>query len=378
MVRRAIHYITHWEDWYWFAKYILIGPFWLWYCLKARSFWFFTPSNPGIAFGGFIGETKKEIYDQLPPSTYPKSVYISPSMSFPEISTHLDNHQLSFPLAVKPNAGMMGFMFRKIESMGQLQQYHAVMPVDYIIQELITYPLEVSVFYYRYPNEARGHITGFLKKEPMEVTGDGTRTLRELIMSYPRAQFRQKELLSKHESKLDVVIPAGDRFALSHALNLSRGGRLVSLEHEKDERLLAIFDGLSHYSKNFFYGRYDIKCTSIEDLKCGRNFSILEYNGCGAEPHHVYGNGNSLLTACKILVDHWEILYKISMENYRRGISRWSYAEGLRFTRSAKEHFNVLSKLDSAFEFTSADARRPVTNHFSDSSARYYVPASNG
>lgn len=378
MIKKAIYYITHWEDWHWFIKYILIGPFWLWNCLKAGSFWFFTPSNPGITFGGFIGETKKEIYDQLPASTYPKSVYVSPSMPFSEINAHLASHQLSFPLAVKPNAGMMGFMFRKIETMEQLQQYHAVMPVDYIIQDLITYPLEVSVFYYRYPNEARGHITGFLKKEPMEVTGDGIRTLKELIVSYPRARFRQKELLSKHESKLGVIIPAGDRFALSHALNLSRGGRLVSLEHEKDERLLKIFDDLSHYSKNFYYGRYDIKCTSIEDLKCGRNFSILEYNGCGAEPHHVYGNGNSFFTACKILVDHWDILYKISMQNYRQGIPRWSYAEGLRFSRKAREHFNVLSKLDSTFEFTSAEARLPVADRFSDSTAQYYVPASNG
>ena len=27
---------------------------------------------------------------------------------------------------------------------------------------------------------------------------------------------------------------------------------------------------------------------SIEDLKNGKNFSILEFNGCGAEPNHIY------------------------------------------------------------------------------------------
>ena len=377
MVNRVIRYITNWEDWHWFAKYILIGPAWLWICLKARSFWFFTPSNPSITFGGFIGETKSEIYEQLPPSTYPKSIYISPSTSFAEIQLLLKANRISFPMAVKPDAGMMGLMFRKIGSIDQLKQYHAIMPVDYIIQELITYPLEVSVFYYRYPNESRGHITGFLKKEYMEVTGDGKRTLRQLILNCPRAQFRRQEMFSKHASKLDDIIAPGECFHLSEALNLSRGGRLVSLAHENDDQLHKVFDELSHYSKKFYYGRYDIKCASVEDLKRGENFSILEYNGCGAEPHHVYGNGNSFFEACRILIDHWNILYRISTYNYDHGIRRWSYLEGLRFSRQAKAHFKKLKELDSTFEFKPG-AATAVIGKLPETTSRDYLLASNG
>ncbi len=58
MLSKFIYYIAHWEVWHWFAKYIIIGPAWLWYCLKARSFWFFTPANPTITFGGFVGESR--------------------------------------------------------------------------------------------------------------------------------------------------------------------------------------------------------------------------------------------------------------------------------------------------------------------------------
>lgn len=351
-MRKVVHYITHWEDWHWFAKYIVIGPAWLWLCLKARSLWFFTPSNPTIVFGGFTGETKRAIYDQLPPYSCPRSIYISPSDSLAKIQELLCSHQLSFPLAAKPDAGMMGFMFRKIESLEQLRQYHAVMTVDYIIQEFVTYPLEVSVFYYRFPGEQHGHITGFLRKEYLEVTGDGKRSLKELILDYPRAQFRLKEFFSKHESKLDSILPKDETFRLSEALNLSRGGKLVSLEHEKDDRLLGVFDYLSHYTGCFFYGRYDIKCASVEDLKQGRNFSILEFNGAGAEPHHVYGNGNSFFKACKILVDHWNILYQISTLNFKKGITRWNHRDGWQFTQRSREHFKKLKKLDAAFEFS--------------------------
>ncbi len=354
MISKGIRYITHWEDWHWLAKYLLIAPAWLWFCLKARSFWFFTPSNPGITFGGFTGETKQEIYKQLPPSTYPKSIFISPGMSFPEVLSLVESNHFSFPLVVKPDVGMMGLMFRKVEAIEQLRQYHSVMPVDYIVQDLITYPLEVSVFYYRYPNEACGHITGFIKKEHLEVVGDGKSSLRMLLLKYPRVRFRLKEMFSKHQGKLNTIIPEGARFQLSHALNLSRGGRLVSLEHEKDGQLLRVFDNLSHYTKTFFYGRYDIKCASIDDLKRGKNFSILEYNGCGAEPHHVYHNGNSLFTACKILVEHWNRLYRISDYNHRHGVARWRHQDGFRFARKAAALLGRLRELDAGFEFKPA------------------------
>lgn len=342
--------LTHWETWHYLAKYIPIMPVWLWYCLRARSLWFFMPSNPTLTFGGFEGESKKEMFEQLPHDTYPKSIFISPTMPFAEVEKLVAQNEFVFPLAVKPDIGMMGFMFRKIDTVDKLRQYHEKMPVEYIIQTLVDYPLEVSVFYYRFPNEMKGKITGFLKKEFLQVIGDGKSNLWELIRNYPRVQFRLEEMRSKHQGRLHDIIPQGQTYCLSNALNLSRGGKLISLAHEKDENLLKVFDELSHYTNNFYYGRYDIKCVSVEDLKQGKNFYILEYNGCGAEPHHIYGDGNNLLQAYKIVLHHWNVLYKISRYNYSRGADRWKFRRGWRFLNAAKKHFKILKQLDIATE----------------------------
>jgi hypothetical protein len=258
----------------------------------------------------------------------------------------------SFPLAVKPDVGRMGFMFRRIHSLTELVQYHENIKVDYLLQEFIHYPLEVSVFYYRFPNEKRGTITGFVSKEHLAVTGNGVSTLHELMMNYPRVQFRLDEMKAKHAANLQRVVPYDQQYVLCQALNLSRGGKLVSLEHEKDERLLTVIDTISQ-AGNFYFGRYDIKCESIESLKNG-NFSILEFNGSGAEPHHVYGNGNSLIRAIKILLHHWKILYKISVANHQRGVSYWSFAQGLRHMITVRKHIKLLRKL----EFSSSHSRR--------------------
>lgn len=350
MLQRIVRYVTNWEEWHWLAKYIPIMPAWCWYCLRSRSLWFFTPSNPTLSFGGFLGETKQEMYNQLPSSVYPSSVYIKPFTNFEDVKSQFGFSNLKYPVAVKPDAGMMGLMFRKIDSEESLRTYHLAMPVDYIIQEFIDYPLEVSVFYYRYPDSEKGTITGFLKKEFLQVTGDGSSTLLQLMRKYDRLSFRLDEMKLKHQDKLGEILPDGQVFCLSPALNLSRGGKLINLEFEKDERLLRVFDDLSHYTKSFFYGRYDIKCVSIEQLKEGKNFSILEYNGSGAEPHHVYGNGNTLFKAYSILLHHWKVLYKISTLNHKRGIAYWGFKKGMIHSRIAKKHFKMLSQLDGTFQ----------------------------
>lgn len=338
--------LVKWETWHYLVKYIPIMPAWLWYCLKSRSFWFFTPSNPTLTFGGFEGESKKEMYDQLPPGSYPKTILISHNAPIDDMLKRVAAKNFGYPFAVKPDVGMMGFMFRIISNEDELRKYHQLMPADYLVQELVKYPLELSVFYYRFPNEQKGHITGFIRKEFLSVTGDGKSTLLGLMLNYPRVRFRLEEMKNKHKERLHTVIPEGELYYLSHALNLSRGGKLVSLAHEKDEKLLNVFDRLSHYAGHFYYGRYDLKCTSIEDLKEGKNFLILEYNGCGAEPHHIYGNGNTLFEAYRIVLQHWKVLYAISKYNERNGVEYWEFRRGYKFLRNAKRHFRQLKQLD--------------------------------
>lgn len=339
--------LTHWEVWHYNVKYVLMSPVWLWYSLRARSFYFFTPANPTLTFGGFEGGPKKEIYDLLPKHAYPNSIYIDNLLPFYDVIIAMQNNNLSFPVAAKPNIGMMGLMFRKIDTMEELSVYHSTMTVTYIIQELISYPVEVSAFYYRYPWQAKGNITGLVRKEALEVTGDGMSTLEELMKQFEtRPGFKFEEWKAKHRSRLNDIIPRGEIFKLAWVANLSRGGRMVNIEHEKDERLLKFFDELSHYSGQLFYGRYDIKCTSVEDLKAAKNYSILEFNGTGAEPHHMYGNNNNLLQACKIIAFHWQVMFTIARYHNRQGVPYKSLREGLHFTQSSNRHFNHLRILD--------------------------------
>lgn len=202
------------------------------------------------------------------------------------------------------------------------------------------------MFYYRLPDEAKGVITGFLYKIPLEVTGDGVSTLKELILAHSKAAKRIEVFKIKHEINFNKVMPSGEKYRLSHAANHNRGAKFFDLKHQIDDKLVALFDKISHSVNDFFYGRYDIMCESVEDLKNGINFSILEYNGCGAEPNHFYDTGFTLMEAYKEILLHWKVLYKISKHNHNRGIRMWPLMKGVRFLKETKKHYKKIREAD--------------------------------
>ena len=84
--QRILHHpfiirLFKWEYWSFHAVYFLVYPVWLFLCLRSRSLFFFSASNPSIENGGVLMESKKKIYDLLPPEFYPKTILVSPGES---------------------------------------------------------------------------------------------------------------------------------------------------------------------------------------------------------------------------------------------------------------------------------------------------------
>src|SRR5690349_20729486 len=97
--------VGNWELWPFKLRYLMISPVWLWYCLRSGSMWFFSASNPTLTFGGMEGEGKREMYELLPESVYPKTIYLDPSQSFDEVKNALSESGFDYPFVVKPDVG---------------------------------------------------------------------------------------------------------------------------------------------------------------------------------------------------------------------------------------------------------------------------------
>ncbi len=338
--------ITNWEAWPFKLIYAPITPFWFWYIFKSKSVWFFTPSNPKLTFGGLEGEPKKEMYDLLPEHLYPATFNVLPNEDYAVIEKKLLQFKIKYPFIVKPEIGGQGILFRKIDNQQQFLHYHSLMPFEYIVQDLVHYPMEVSVFYIRHPKEKKGRVTGFLHKIPLQVIGDGVQTLALLMSQHPKGKNRILELENKHKQNWNTVLPKGEKYMLSYAANHNRGAQFVDLKNEIDDKLVTLFDEISLGINDFFYGRYDIMCTNTADLKNGKNFTILEYNGCGAEPNHIYDTGYTLIAAYKEILMHWKQLYQISKYNRLQGILPWPYKKGRNFLKNSNRLMVEMKKVD--------------------------------
>src|SRR4051794_16606888 len=147
--------LFHWEYWPFNVVYGPILFYWLWLCLKARSFFFFNTSNPTIKNGGFLLESKKEIYDIIPSKFYPATLYFKAGIERSILENELKNSTMKFPLIGKPDIGGKGRGVKKLYTIDEAIEYAEESKVDFLLQEFIPHKNEAGIFYCRFPNEAK-------------------------------------------------------------------------------------------------------------------------------------------------------------------------------------------------------------------------------
>lgn len=327
--------LLHWEYWPFSVVYTPIYPIWFLLCARARSFFFFAASNPTIKNGGFLMETKKEIYDLIPQNLHPATA-LFPYQADPAIVRQtLAARQVRYPLIGKPNIGFRGLGVRKLHSEAELLQYCQDSPVDFLIQEYIPYEQEIGIFYYRFPWLPKGCITGIVRKEFPAVTGDGKSSIRQLVMQEKRLILQIKSLEKMYGSALEEVLPAGVSKELVSIGNHARGSKFLDDSALIDAQLEAQLDQICSQVDGFYYGRLDIRFDNWEQLKKGEAFSIIEINGAGAEPTHMYDPKHSLFFAWKEIIRHWFILFRISRYNHSNGVPYLSFREGTQMFRDS-------------------------------------------
>ncbi len=328
--------LTQWEYWPFEVIYLPIFVYWLWLSVKARSLFFFSAANPSIENGGMLGESKVKILDRIAAPLKPITLLVCPATEPVSLRESLHRHAIGFPLIAKPDVGERGWKVEKLHNPAELAAYHAGMKAPYLIQEYVDYPVELGLFYYRFPGCTSGYISSVVIKAFLTLTGDGASTVRELIMQNDRARLQYPILQARYACLFDRVLPAGEALQLVPIGNHSRGTKFLNGNHLINEQLVRVFDRISGSIDGFYYGRYDIRCRSLAELYAGEGIKILELNGAGAEPAHIYDPSFSRREAYRVLFRHWSVLYRISRENYRSGVPYLSFAEGVRAFRKLR------------------------------------------
>jgi hypothetical protein len=334
--------LLHWEFWSFSAVYACIYPLWILLAIRAKSFFFFSAANPKIKNGGFLCESKKDIHTIMAPHLYPRTIHFNAHTDACTVIEQLKQNNFTFPLIGKPDTGGRGRGVKLIEKEADCIAYVNSSPVDFHIQQFIPYKNEVGIFYYRLPGELNGHVSGIVRKEFLTVTGDGISTIRELLMRDKRSLLQMDSLNKIYGDYLHSVLPSGTQKVLVPYGNHARGATFLDDTHLSDQRLVAVINNICKDIDEFYFGRLDIKFDNWEDFIDGKNFYVIEVNGAGAEPTHIYDPRHSVFFAWKEIVRHWFILNTISIMNHRKGARYLTIKEGLNMFREDKEHSKKL------------------------------------
>lgn len=328
--------IFNYEYWSWWVFYLPMVPYWLFQAIRAKSLTYFTAVNPNIKAGGFYGEHKSEILKYIRAEYLPTTIYISPKTDFGKVLNQVRLNQLSYPVIAKPNVGERGTSVVKVESEAHLKEYHESIDAEYLVQEFVEYPIELGVLFSRMPNKQLGRVSSVTLKEFLTVTGDGQSTIEELVLNNTRARFQLESLRTRLGMGIKEVLPLGEKRLLEPIGNHCRGTKFVNANHLINEQLHKVFTTIANSFDGFYYGRFDIKVASFEDLYAAKNIRIMELNGVSSDPGHIYDPRYYLWQAYRDLGWHWNRVADISIENQKKGVKPLPLREIIQIV---KQHF---------------------------------------
>ena len=311
----------HWEFWPAWMFYPPVALNCLWLAIKYRGLTLPTAANPGIFSGGIIGESKTAILQQLM-DTSPEFTAVAELVMGSTLEDRLDSirevcrrRNIDYPFILKPDVGQRGVGVKLIHNEAQAVTYLKQALAPLLLQRYVPGPLEVGVFYFRFPSESRGKIFAITEKVFPTITGDARSTISELVWADSRARFMAAKYLERLKGREHEVLPRGETLRLVQAGNHAQGCIFQDGMRLCTTALVDRIDSISQKISGFYIGRYDIRYSNEQDLRSGENFQIVELNGAASEATNIYDARNSIFDAYRTLFWQWELVYAIGAMN---------------------------------------------------------------
>ncbi len=342
--------LNNWEYWPLWAANLPLAFMIAYFALRARRLLFFTAVNPVIETGGMWGESKFNILRRIPDSHVPATVFVKKGTDFQAVMGKMRSVGLDkWPVIAKPDIGERGILVKKIKHEADLRDYISKNPIDFLIQNFLVEPLELAVMCHRMPGSRATTVSSICIKETLKVKGDGRSSVRQLMLQSDRARL-QLERFDREQPELLRQVPAlGQTLELEPIGNHCRGTMFLNGNEHIDPAMTQVFEAVLSQMEEIHYGRFDLKCRSIEHLRSTGEFKIMEFNGIGGEPAHIYDPSYPLLNKFRDIYHHWKVIFNIYKTQAANGIKPMTFKEGI-------ESLRVYSDYKKSITQTSAQA----------------------
>ncbi|MEB2777934.1 hypothetical protein SYJ56_21650 [Algoriphagus sp. D3-2-R+10] len=296
--------------WWFHLPMFLIGVSW---AIRLRKANFFAAANPALENGGLYNYSKFAAQNHFPSLNLPKTCLLYSEENINLILDRVRKQRILFPFIIKPDMGERGKGVKLIRKWEELETYLAEQPKDaYMIQEFIGKRQEYGVFFFKNPVTGEFSISSLTRKISLQVIGDGTSSISELIQNHPRAN-RYQDLIQLHDP---TSIPSGDEIVkLSPMGNHCKGAVFLDYSAYINAEMTTAFEMIFENVEGINYGRLDVKVDDLSELTGPGQVIILEVNGSNAEPIHMYSPEKSYYESLKTISFYFQYMAKMAKLN---------------------------------------------------------------
>ena len=139
--------------------------------------------------------------------------------------------------------------------------------------------------------------------------------------------------LPRLAGRLGDVPRAGERVPLVFAGNHCKGSIFENGIDEATPALAGRLDAIARDVPEFHFGRVDVRYESLAALRRGEGFTIIEINGAGSEPTHIWDPRTRLMEAWRTQFEHYGAAFRIGAANRARGLKGCGLRETHRMWR---------------------------------------------
>jgi hypothetical protein len=278
--------------------------------------------NPGLYRGGNSHASKNTTYEYITLNNSCAKKYFAKQVYIPKKSTlsSFKNKFLQFennsnnPIVLKPDQGArsIGVIITKNDE-ERKSIFYARKNTAYIAQEYISYPYELGVYYYKYPNQDKGKILGIAEKKFRIIIGDGKKSLKELTLEMTLNESILTQLKHNYPN-LKYIPKYREKITLAGIADHDAQGDYYDRPDLITQKVVEIFNNIIG-NKKVYFCRFDIRANSIEEFAKGKLFKILELN-CGPDAVllHNYDPRYSIRKQLKKDFEGYKLAFNIANE----------------------------------------------------------------
>lgn len=322
--------IVTWKGFPFWFFHLPTVPYIVFLIFKARSFFFYGSCNPiAKSWAGGQRTSKRKILQHINPRYLPQTKVLSGTSTRAEVENAVAD--MNFPLILKPDRGERGTGVEKVHDLKQLQKILPGYEGEVLLQECLTYPYEYGVLYYRIPGSEKGKITSLSVKALPSVTGDGKKTLAELVSEVKKFR-RYRDLYHRLAGERWRQVPEkGEQVVLDYVAQQIRGTQFLDVRHLITPEVEALFDRICGDIPGFYLGRFDLMAAGPDSLTHGNDLKILELNGTASMPIHIFDPKVSTFEAYREMYRQWRLIYEISVLNHKNGVPYTRLSDAVRY-----------------------------------------------